>query len=157
MAVATGGLPADRSMRGDFMQPTVRRDNDPLAVAARVAFLALIAAVSFASLAPTTWIPRLLYSYHLEHFAAFYLTALSMAAARYRAGLNRVLLDLVILASLLEGVRAFTPAHQLTAAEDWIADLGGGLAALTPIMVGGFRKSFSGVAAVPDSPSVGEA
>jgi hypothetical protein len=138
------------------MQPTVRRDNDPLAVAARVAFLGLIVAVSFASLAPTTWIPHLLYSYHLEHFAAFYLMALSMAAARYRAGLNRVLLDVVILASLMEGVRAFTPAHQLTAVEDWIADLGGGLAALTPIMVGKFRVSFSGRAAVSESASAGE-
>jgi hypothetical protein len=42
------------------MQPTVRRDDDPLAVAARVTFLGLIAAVSLASLAPTSWIPHLL-------------------------------------------------------------------------------------------------
>jgi hypothetical protein len=150
-------LLADSPVRGDFMQPTVRRDNDPLAVAARVTFLGLIAAVSFASLAPTSWIPHLLYSYHLEHFAAFYLMALSMAAARYRAGLNRVLLDALLLASLLEGVRAFTPAHQLTAAEDWVADLGGALAALTPILVGKFRGSFGGATATAEESSGGQA
>jgi hypothetical protein len=129
------------------MQMTMRRDNDPLAMAARAALLGVIVLVSFASLAPVAWVPRLLYSYHLEHFAAFYLLAMAMAAARYRANLNRVLLDVVILASLLEGVRAFTAAHQLTAAEDWVADLGGALAALLPIVAGAFRKSFAGGAA----------
>jgi hypothetical protein len=138
------------------MQPTVRRDDDPLAVAARATFLGLIAAVSLASLAPTSWIPHLLYSYHLEHFAAFYLMALSMAAARYRASLNRVMLDVVVLASLLEGVRAFTPAHQLTAAEDWVADLGGGLAALAPIVIGKFRGSFVGETAAGEKTSTGQ-
>ena len=138
------------------MQPTVRRDDDPLAMAARATFLGLIAAISIASLAPTAWIPHLLYSYHLEHFAAFYLMALSMAAARYRAGLTRVLLDVVVLASLLEGVRAFTPAHQLTAAEDWVADLGGAMAALTPILVAKFRRSFIGETAAVEDTSGGQ-
>jgi hypothetical protein len=156
MAVPTGDAPTKSPMRGGFMQPTVRRDNDPLAVVARAVFLGLIAAVGFASLAPTAWIPHLLYSYHLEHFAAFYLMALAMAAARYRASLNRVLLDVVILASLLEGVRAFTPAHELTAVEDWVADIGGGLAALAPIMVGGFRKSFGARATVSENTSAGQ-
>jgi len=157
MAVPTSRLLADSPVCGDTMQPTVRRDDDPLAVAARVTFLGLIAAVSLASLAPISWIPHLLYSYHLEHFAAFYLMALSMAAARYRASLNRVLLDVVVLASLLEGVRAFTAAHQLTAAEDWVADLGGALAALAPIVTARFRRSFVGETAAGEKTSTGQA
>jgi len=134
-----------------------RRDSDPLAIAARVTFLSVIALVTFASLAPVRWVPHPLYSFHLEHFAAFYVMAVAMAAARYRAHLNRVLLDAVILASLLEGVRAFTPAHQLSAAEDWIADVGGALAALVPVLVGDFRRTFGhepeGPALVDESPT----
>jgi hypothetical protein len=120
----------------------LRKDNDPLAMVARAAFLLVIAAICFASLAPSGWMPRVLYSYHLEHFAAFYLVALSMAAARYRANVYRVMTDIAVLATLLEGVRLFIPSHQLYVVEDWVADLGGALAALAPILIGDFRKSF---------------
>jgi hypothetical protein len=101
-----------------------------------------VAGLCFALLVPSGWMPRVFYSYHLEHFAAFYLVALSMAAARYRASLYRVLTDIAILATALEGVRLFIPSHQLYVVEDWVADLGGALAALTPIVIGDFRKSF---------------
>ena len=120
----------------------LRKDNHPLAMIARAAFLLVIAALCFASLAPSGWMPRVLYSYHLEHFAAFYLVTLSMAAARYRANVYRVMTDVAILATLLEGVRLFIPSHQLYVVEDWVADLGGALAALSPIVIGDFRKSF---------------
>jgi hypothetical protein len=120
-----------------------RKDNHPLAMVARVAFLAMIAALCFASLAPAGWLPRVLYSYHLEHFAAFYLVALTMAAARYRANVYRVMTDIAILATVLEGLRLFIPSHQFYVAEDWVADLGGALAALSPMVIGDFRKSFS--------------
>jgi hypothetical protein len=120
----------------------MRKDNDPMAVLARTAFLLVVAAICFASLAPAGWMPRVLYSYHLEHFAAFYLVALSMAAARYRANVYRVMADIAALATVLEGLRLFIPSHQLYVAEDWVADLGGGLAALSPIVIGDFRKSF---------------
>lgn len=124
-------------------EPSVpRKDGHPLAILARVAFLAVIAGICFASLAPSGWLPRVLYSYHLEHFAAFYLAALSMAAARYRASLYRVMMDIAALATVLEGVRLFIPSHQLYVVEDWVADLGGVLAALSPIVIGDFRKSF---------------
>jgi hypothetical protein len=120
----------------------MRKDNHPLAMLARVAFLVVAAAICFASLAPSGWMPRVLYSYHLEHFAAFYLVALSMAAARYRANVYRVMLDIAVLATVLEGLRLFIPSHQLFVAEDWVADLGGALAALSPIVIADFRKSF---------------
>ncbi len=120
----------------------MRKDNDPLAMVARIAFLVVVGAICFASLAPAGWMPRVLYSYHLEHFAAFYLVALSMAAARYRANVYRVMADIAILATVLEGVRLFIPSHQLFVVEDWVADMGGALAALSPIVIGNFRRSF---------------
>lgn len=126
-----------------------RKDNHPLAMIARGAFLVVIGALCFASLAPAGWMPRLLYSYHLEHFAAFYLVALSMAAARYRANVYRVMTDIAVLATVLEGLRLFIPSHQLYVVEDWMADLGGALAALSPIVIGDFRKSFRGDSAPP--------
>ena len=120
----------------------LRKDNHPLAMIARVAFLLVAAGLCLALFAPSGWTPRVLYSYHLEHFAAFYLVALSMAAARYRANVYRVMADIALLATVLEGVRLFIPSHQLYVVEDWVADLGGALAALAPILIGDFRKSF---------------
>ena len=120
----------------------MRKDNDPLAMVARIAFLVVVGFICFASLAPAGWMPRVLYSYHLEHFAAFYLVTLSMAAARYRANVYRVMADISMLATVLEGLRLFIPSHQLFVVEDWVADLGGALAALSPIIIGNFRRSF---------------
>src|SRR3569833_1575336 len=119
-----------------------RKDNLSLAMIARASFLLVVAGVCLASLAPSGWLPRVLYSYHLEHFAVFYLVALSMAAARYRANVYRVMTDIALLATVLEGVRLFIPSHQLYVVEDWFSDLGGALAALSPILIGDFRKSF---------------
>jgi predicted ABC-type sugar transport system permease subunit len=120
-----------------------RQDTDPLAKAARAGLLVVIALVAFASLAPVSWIPQLLYSYHLEHFAAFFAVSASMAAARYRIKLRRIALNAFILATLLEGIRAFTPAHRLSAGEDWISDVGGILVALSAVWIGTFRRSFA--------------
>lgn len=55
---------------------------------------------------------------------------------------------LAVLATVLEGLRLFIPLHQLSVAEDWVADLGGALAALTPVVIGDFRRSFRGGAAL---------
>jgi hypothetical protein len=52
-------------------------------------------------------------------------------------------------------VRAFTPAHQLYAAEDWFCDIGGALAALSPILIGEFRKSFTPRPPPPVKPTFG--
>jgi hypothetical protein len=120
-----------------------REDSSPLAILARVLMVVTVAAICLASLAPSQLIPRFLYSYHLEHFAAFYLVALSMAAARYRLSVPRVLLDVALLATVLEGARLFTPSRQLYVAEDWVADLGGAMAALSPVLIGDFRRSFT--------------
>lgn len=120
----------------------MRKDDDPMAKAARLAFVLLGGVICFASLAPAGWMPRLLWSYHLEHFAAFYLVTLSMIAARYRVRVYRSLIDVAVLATVLEALRLFIPAHQLSVAEDWAADLGGTLAAVAPFVVADFRRSF---------------
>jgi hypothetical protein len=120
----------------------MRPDNDPLAMVARASFLIAVIAISFASLAPAGWLPHVLYSYHLEHFAAFYLVTLAMAAARSRTAAYRLLIDACILASVLEAARLLIPSHQLNAAEDWVSDVGGALAALAPTAIGEFRTTF---------------
>ncbi len=121
----------------------MRDDSSSSAILARSLFVGVVLVISFASLSPSGWVPRVLYSYHLEHFAAFYLVGLSMAAARSRVGVSRVFLDVALLASLLEGARLFNPSRQLYVAEDWIADLGGALAALAPMVIAEFRRSFA--------------
>lgn len=131
----------------------MRPANDPLAMIARASFLIIVGAICFASLAPAGWMPRVLYSYHLEHFAAFYLVALSMAAARSRRSGQRLLLDTLTLATALEGVRLFIPSHQLNVAEDWVSDVGGVLAALAPVAIGEFRTTFR-PQSVPGGPDV---
>src|SRR5665213_1841847 len=64
-------------------------DSGLWAVATRVGLVAVLAAVGYASL-PGRRVPRLLYSYHLEHFAAFYLAALIAAAAFPRSRLRNI-------------------------------------------------------------------
>ena len=128
----------DRTLFGDGPYP----DGGLLAILARLSFLGAALAIVVAVFLPSDLVPHFAHSHYLEHFAAFYLVALSMAAARYRANVYRVMTDIAILATVLEGLRLFIPSHQLYVAEDWVADLGGALAALAPIVIGDFRKSF---------------
>jgi hypothetical protein len=57
-----------------------------------------MAAIAYASLMPGRFVPRLLYSYHLEHFAAFYVAALISAAAFPRTRLRKIGVIALILA-----------------------------------------------------------
>ena len=129
---------------------TVRRDNDPLAICARGAYLGALGAVTIASLSPAGWVPRVLYSYHLEHFAAFYLLSVSMAAARYKTSTARLAIDLVVLACVLEGLRLFSPSHRNNVPEDWVSDLGGITAALAAMFVSTIRTSFAASPFTPE-------
>jgi hypothetical protein len=92
-----------------------------------------------ASLGPAQYVPRLLSSYHLEHFLAFYALGLLAAAALPRLRLIYLGLALVAIAAGLELVRTVIPPHQLAAAPDFVADVGGVFAALLPLLVGRFR------------------
>ena len=105
-----------------------------------------IIAITFASLAPTALIPHLFFSYHVEHFSAFYVLSVVAAAGLPRVGLARLSLNLIIFATVLELVRMATPAHKLTSAEDLVCDIAGVLAAYVPILVGRAR------AAIDDTP-----
>ncbi len=111
------------------------------AIFMRALSLAATLVLVTASLAPN--VPQLLYSFHLEHFAAFYVVTLLAAAARYRTRLRRLAIDILLLAAALELIRGFTPAHRLTSAEDFVADVGGMLAAMAPLVIARFRDLFS--------------
>ena len=100
-------------------------------------------AVAFASLAPVSLVPHVFYSYHVEHFAAFYLLAVVAAAGLPRQTLTTLGLGLIALAVLLEVIRMLTPTHRLASAEDLICDIAGVLAGYAPILIGRFRDGFS--------------
>ena len=117
-------------------------DAGPWAVAARAAFLGAVGAVLFASLAPVALVPRFLASRHLEHFAAFYVTAMVAAAALPRMSVMRLGAWLGLFAGLLELARMIPSQHRIWGVLDWEADFGGIMAALAPMTVAMFRARF---------------
>ncbi len=117
-------------------------DTGRMAVAARLGFVLVVFGVITASLAPATIVPRMLYSYHLEHFAAFYLVALVTAAALPRVRLRKILIWLMVFSALLECGRVFLGARELSSSQNLFADVGGMWAALAPIVIGRFRDRF---------------
>jgi len=117
-------------------------DHGPWAVAARVGFLFSLAAVAFAALAPAGWTPRILFSRHLEHFAAFYVATVMAVAALPRARLMRIGFGMALFAVTLEVLRAAPSLHVGWTIAPAEADLGGVLAALAPIVAEKFRSLF---------------
>jgi len=98
----------------------------------------------FASFAPASALPRLFYSYHLEHFAAFYLVALAASAAFVRSDSLHIGMALWLLALAIEVCRLIQPEHHRDASiQDWFADAAGVAAALVPITLGRFRTRFA--------------
>jgi len=100
-------------------------------------------AVAFASLAPPNLIPHVFYSYHVEHFVAFYLVAAAASAGLPRQRLTTLSFCMIAFAVVLEVIRMLTPIHRLTSAEDLVCDIGGVLAAFAPILIGRFRDSMA--------------
>src|SRR5258708_2175792 len=98
-------------------------DDHPWAIAARAGAVALAAAVTVASIGPAKWLPRLFYSNNLEHFAAFYVLALALSAARYRTPLRTVMRDVAGLATALEAARWLLPGPRVGNFNHWMADL----------------------------------
>lgn len=117
-------------------------DSGGWAVAARLGFLVSLVAVSFASLAPAGWVPRVLFSRHLEHFAAFYVATLLACAAFPRARLLKLGLGMALFAAALELLRAAPSQDRAWALAAGQADIGGILAALAPIVTEKFRNLF---------------
>ena len=117
-------------------------DDHVSAIAARTGAVVIVITLAVASLCPSSWLPRLLYSNNLEHFAGFYVLALAFAAARYRTRLTFVTRDVALLATLLEAARWILPGPRKGDLDHWMADLGGILAASAPLVVAAFRQRF---------------
>lgn len=100
-------------------------------------------AVIFASVGPSAAVPRVFFSYHIEHFAAFYLLTIFAAAGLPRIPLRQLCLCLGLMAVVLATVRLLIPRHRLSNAEDLAADLAGIAAVAAPILVGRFRQIAS--------------
>jgi Na+/H+-dicarboxylate symporter len=113
----------------------------PWMIAALAASAWGLVAVAFALLAPPSLIPHIFYSYHVEHFAAFYVLAAVASAGLPRQTLTTLSLGLIAFAIVLEVIRMLTPTHRLTSAEDLVCDIAGVLAAYAPILIGRFRDS----------------
>jgi hypothetical protein len=111
-------------------------------------------AVVFAAVGPSQFVPRIFYSYHIEHFAAFYVLSVLACAGLPRSPLRQIVLTLALMAVVLAAVRALIPRHQLSDVEDFAADLAGIAAACGPILVGRFRQI---VASRPQAPQSTEA
>ncbi len=95
-----------------------------------------------AAFAPTP-APHLLYSYHLEHFAAAYVLALAAAAAFVKRNPLRLCVALWIAALGVELLRLTQAQHRDYSLQDWFADAGGVIAALAPMYIATFRESFA--------------
>src|SRR5580704_3170889 len=102
-----------------------------------------VIALAFAALGPGKYVPHVFFSYHIEHFVAFYIVALLSAAGLPRTRLYRIGLCWALMAVVLGLVRSLTPAHRYSAAEDTVADIAGAFAALGPIWIGRFRELAS--------------
>lgn len=115
-------------------------DTGPLAVLARLSFLVVLTAIVVATLAPGWLVPQLLHSHNLEHFAAFYVATVAALAALPGTPARRIGLAFVMFSLLLQGVQLFREATFQTAMENWVADTGGVLAAIAPVIVERFRQ-----------------
>jgi hypothetical protein len=128
----------DRTLFGQGQYP----DTGPLAVLARLTFLAAVVAIPIAVFLPKAMVPQFLRSHYLEHFAAFYVALLAALAAMPRAKLRRVLTGYFLFATVLEGTHMFAGAAFRPLLDNWVADLGGLSAAAAPIVVERFRRRF---------------
>jgi hypothetical protein len=128
----------DRTLFGAGRYP----DTGPLAVAARLGFLAAIAAIIVAVYMPSEMVPKVLRSHYLEHFAAFYVVFLAALAAMPRARLRRVATGFVLFATALESSHLLGGATIEPLVMNWVADLGGLAAAAAPIVVERYRRRF---------------
>ena len=125
----------------DTVPPRARRPNVWLwTIAALAASSWAVIAVVLAEIAPTKYVPRIFSSYHIEHFAAFYMVTVLATAGLSGIRLSRIAGAISILATILLLIRIFTPSHRAPALEDWAADICGVAAAVLPVVIGRFRE-----------------
>lgn len=131
--------PEDRTLFGEGRYP----DAGPLAVLARLGFLAALAAITTAVLLPSDMAPRFARSRYLEHFAAFYVAALFGLAALPRLQLRWIGGGYMLFAAAVESTHLAAGAPLGRVIDNWVADVGGLAAALAPVVVGRFRRRFA--------------
>ena len=98
-------------------------------------------AVIFASIGPSQFIPRIFYSYHIEHFAAFYVIFLLAAAGLPNVRLHHIIFAALLMALILATVRLAIPRHRFSDFEDLCADIAGIAAGVAPMLVARLRRS----------------
>lgn len=128
----------DRTLFGKGRYP----DDGPLAVLARLGFLAALVAIVIAVFLPASMVPQFVRSHYLQHFAAFYVLLLCALAAMPRVQLRRIAVGLVLFASVLEASHLLAGAELRPLVRNWVADLGGISAAAVPILVARYRQRF---------------
>jgi hypothetical protein len=128
----------DRTLFGDGRYP----DTGPLAIGARLAFVGAALAIVVAVFLPPWMVPQFVRSHYLEHFAAFYVLVLAGMAAVPRARLRNIALIFGIFATVLEATHLFAGAPFWPLVDNWVADLGGMLAAIAPVIVERYRRRF---------------
>lgn len=117
-------------------------DTGILAVLARLGFGLAVLAIIIAVLAPVQMVPKILYSHYLERFSAFYIATLAGLAAMPRTRIFKIAIGFFLFALLLEcGHLLWDPSVE-NARRNWIANSGGVMAALVPVMVDRFRRRF---------------
>jgi hypothetical protein len=130
--------PEDRTLLGEGRYP----DTGPLAVLARLAFLAAIVAIVITVFLPPEIVPHFARSQYLEHFAAFYVAALFAFAALPRTPLRRIATGFVMFGLGLESTHLLAGAALGPLIDNWVADMGGLSAAAAPVVVERFRRRF---------------
>jgi hypothetical protein len=128
----------DRSLFGDGRYP----DAGPLAALARLSFLGAILAIVIAAFLPPWMVPDFVKSHYLQHFAAFYVLALTGLAAMPRTRLRRIATGFFLFATVLEASHLISGAELMPLLDNWVADLGGMAAAFAPLVVERFRRRF---------------
>jgi hypothetical protein len=116
-------------------------ETHPIAILSRVALLATIIALIAASFFKP---PRLFYSYHAQHFVAFYVLAVATALTVKRRTIISLGLNLAMFAVVFELARSLSPLHAHTTYLDWFADAAGIFAALAPMLAQKIREQLAG-------------
>ena len=133
-----GGPEADASERALRDQELIQK---LLGFVARVCLVVCVGAVIVASLIGA---PRLLYSYHVSHFAVLYVLALAALAALPDWGALKTFWSLVAFVSALGMARVIFRHNVEVNFLDWIADLSGILGGLAPVVVQRLRELPTG-------------
>ena len=118
-------------------------DTGPLAVFARLGFGLAVLAIALASIAPGWLTPQLLHSHYLEHFAAFYVAVCAGLAAMPRTQVRRRAVGYMLFALALEAAQFWRGTPMRGAIDNWVADTGGIVAALAPVVLERFRRRFA--------------